>query len=1558
MALIPDEWLTPGESLGQFVIAERDSRLLSYQSSPKDVTEHANIEAATAQGAYGRRQLHELIQNGADAIMESARPGKIHVVLTDEALYCANEGEPLAEAGAEAILHSHMSEKRGTEIGRFGLGFKSVLAITDRPRFYSRTGSFYFDAQEARSVIGGVVGGLARYPILRLAFPVDPRADAGSDSVLRELMLWATTVVKLPRTAASEDLLSEDLADFPAQFMLFSRHVEHLILEDRTRSDTRSISLKHVGEEIVLQDRSDQTRWRVFEISHRPSESAKKDAGELAKRDEVPLVWAVPLEPRKDDGQFWAFFSTEYTTTLKGILNCPWKTNEDRTNLLQGDFNTELIIVAAELIANSAESVSTAEDPARFLDVMPARGDEARNWADAALTEQVYKRAQLRPCLPDQDGTLRLPSELSIHPEKIGRDQLSVDALLLWSSTPGRPSDWVHPTVGTRNARNRRPRVERLCGKASVATAEEWLEALVPCASAASSVAALKVADLALDPGRSGFYRDGTEADIVLLSDGQLAGPQETIYLLSEGAQPRDGVKFVAPELSNDPDTRVILERLGVHEVCGDSLLKDFLIDHAYGYSATDWQALWELVAVCDPAIATGLLKRARYGLWGETLHAMSGDGDWRPLAELLLPGPVIPEGSDDNRDLVVDTVFHARHMEVFRMLGATAVPTPGGGSKAEAWYREYLADCRSDFQSSQTSNPQLDRLDFDERSFAGPLEPLRALSPQAASAFTAAFLEAEHDLCPWTMRHSTQEKYAPREYENPQKQLLEQLGYLETSQGLVPLGECVSGELRRFPDGFPVPRLGDEYLAAFDLASSYGDLGDDAWAAAYDRILASGDATQVVRFYSMASQCAEVRPTSVRCLLKGDLVNRGVDEVTVTCSPLRAAALDRDGCPYLQVESAVDEQVLSQSWGMKSGEDAVAVDVEVVGATVLGVVGDEYPGMEQFLDDASGLTIVRAEELYITTLTDSGRDSRPVDFHVKDGRVYVLSALGPETVLARLSDELDLRMSAADIQAVLRSEDDQKLRELRARIVDAVSPAEKIATAIGVDRIIRRLPRGLVSELEDLEADRTGVRAAAAALSVFGIDALRQYRDEFVELGFRAPSQWAGSHAARRFCRELGFPTEFAGFEGEDRRPNWDVDGLRPLDKLHDYQATVVQRVRDLVSAAAGAPSRGMLSLPTGAGKTRVAVEAICRELASGGVQRVLWIAQSDELCEQSVQSWYHVWRAIGRDRLRISRLWSDNEVDEAPGGSGHVLVATVAKLEVIRKRATSATEDGDAPYLWLKNVDCVVVDEAHSAISPEYTRVLEWLGLGKHQNQDRCPLLGLTATPFKGVSEDETRRLVQRFGSNRLDDGLFQGDPYVCLQADLVLARVRHHLLEGALIELTSGELEQLTQTRRLPSRVGVALADNRPRNRSIVDCIAGHPDDWNVLVFAASVEHAQVLAALLDARGIPSRSVSGDTRPGVRRHYVSQFKAGEIRVLTNYGVLTEGFDAPATRAIYVARPTFSPNVYQQMIGRGLRGPANGGTDECLIVNVKDTVANFGEQLAFTKFDHLWSS
>ena len=70
------------------------------------------------------------------------------------------------------------------------------------------------------------------------------------------------------------------------------------------------------------------------------------------------------------------------------------------------------------------------------------------------------------------------------------------------------------------------------------------------------------------------------------------------------------------------------------------------------------------------------------------------------------------------------------------------------------------------------------------------------------------------------------------------------------------------------------------------------------------------------------------------------------------------------------------------------------------------------------------------------------------------------------------------------------------------------------------------------------------------------------------------------------------------------------------------------------------------------------------------------------------------------------------------------------------------------------------------------------------------------------------------------------------------------------------------------------------------------------------------------------------------------IEQFRSGQLSVLSNYGVLTTGFDAPKVRAVVVARPTASPLLYEQMIGRGMRGPRFGGTEKCLVIDVEDNI------------------
>ena len=102
--LDPTSWTSASISdAARHVAAESERSLAAYSAKPSLVREHANIERATAQGGYGHRQLYELIQNGADAL-NTTPGGRIAIVLTDDCLYCANEGAPIDRSGVEALL--------------------------------------------------------------------------------------------------------------------------------------------------------------------------------------------------------------------------------------------------------------------------------------------------------------------------------------------------------------------------------------------------------------------------------------------------------------------------------------------------------------------------------------------------------------------------------------------------------------------------------------------------------------------------------------------------------------------------------------------------------------------------------------------------------------------------------------------------------------------------------------------------------------------------------------------------------------------------------------------------------------------------------------------------------------------------------------------------------------------------------------------------------------------------------------------------------------------------------------------------------------------------------------------------------------------------------------------------------------------------------------------------------------------------------------------------------------------------------------------------------------
>jgi superfamily II DNA or RNA helicase len=1521
---------------------QSEAALSAYRVNPLLVREHAAIERATTQGGYGRRQIYELVQNGADAL-QGETGGRVAVVLTDRALYCANEGQPVDADGVDAILSSHLNVKKANEIGRFGIGFKSVLAVSKVPEFYSRSGSFRFDRQAAQERISKALGKRAdpkEIPILRTAEPLEPGVAAEDDRVLRELMEWATTVVKLPRTYGTATWLGKDIETFPAEFLLFSPHVGLLTLHDKVSSEERRIGLEQKPDGLLLRADGREELWWIVNERYVPSEHVREDGGVHAERKNLPLAWAVQRSGRIVRGRFWAFFPTETQTTVSGILNAPWKTNEDRQNLLPGPFNEEFIDKAAELVVANILRLWSESEPARHLDLLPSR--DSYNWADKLLGERVFALCAGKPIVPDQDGIATIGEKLHLHPEGI-----SPKAMAMWASYDGRPRDWVHAEAETAN---RRARVERLIPEKNLARHIDWLEALVLDHTPAASVAAVKLAAQLASEAKPAIVREVKQARIVLTERGTLECV-ESVLIAVAGRERHLRADYVSRQFMGDQEVVAALRALGVKESDPATDLAAFLAGSIEADDEDGWRMLWQL-AFRVPAHRLQAIAE-QTGWDTRDFRVLTLGGTWEPLRRTLLPGRVVPIDGSRDAHIAIDSQEHDDVLDHLKALGATDGPSFGAGRNDEFWVTDYQDWARdlyiSSIKARANARPRREYIGVEELrsplTMTGPLEALHLLSVVGRTYMTHLALEAGAGPDKvWMSHETTPDKYRRAQVQGPVAWRLRREGRLRTSCGIVAVSKAVGPQLGEFAALLPVAQVGNVDAGLLRLPATLADIKTDVWADATARAASCTDPAALGALL-VGMFTAGLRPDRVYAQVGQAFDRLPPTQVTVIWNETRAADLLAHGVPFVTVTTAAHAEQLVDGLGMKSLAEAARFQVIAVQIREPAPLVDEFPPLRWYIpEEHAGLLLARCSELSERVITAEGTTEVDRSYLLTPSTVFWNQAGGDLELLRRLRIDLDLRIDEDDCTNVAsrraNQEREGRLAELRA----LPDQAARLAAAVGPEGLKARLPAAVVEAVQGDSEAPSATALARAALALMGPYVLHEFRDQLAANGFEPPVQWAGSATARSFVRELGFEQEFAGSEHQRLDSLLEVDGPPELPDLHAYQLEITARMRRLLASSGG---RGLISLPTGAGKTRVAVQALVELIAEGRLGApVLWMAETEELCEQAVQAWAYVWRAVGsRDRLRISRLWSANEAEAQTSGH-HVVVATVAKLQ-------NCVADDE--YDWLANATCVVIDEAHGAIAPVYTEILSWLGLtASHAPR---PLIGLTATPYRGTSQTETSRLVSRFYGNRLDAGVLGEDQYATLQEMGVLARVEHELLEGIDLDLTAAELARLEQTRLVPTSASQRLANNEARNEALLASVRKHAADRTILLFAASVEHAEVLAAILSSEGIPAGAISSRTPTSARRHFISRFRKGEIRVLTNYAVLTEGFDAPAVGAVYVARPTYSPNLYQQMIGRGLRGPLNGGKDVCLIVNVRDNIAAYGEALAFNRFEYLWS-
>ena len=255
MAKLGSKWATPDGKIGAYVNKQTRKVLDACVMQLGLVQEIDRAVDGSASGRwYANGRLFELVRNGADALSQSGG-GQIWIRLTPTYLYFADDGEPIDAAGVDALMFSHLPSKcgapkaGGSGNGRFGPGFRSMLGVADSPEFFSRSGSFRFCRPRQTREIGGVPSESARTPSLRLPEPIHPIREAALDPVLRDLMEWATNIVRLPLDPANRDVLAKHISDFPADFPPSAERACRVVIRTDETESARIISLAREDDE-------------------------------------------------------------------------------------------------------------------------------------------------------------------------------------------------------------------------------------------------------------------------------------------------------------------------------------------------------------------------------------------------------------------------------------------------------------------------------------------------------------------------------------------------------------------------------------------------------------------------------------------------------------------------------------------------------------------------------------------------------------------------------------------------------------------------------------------------------------------------------------------------------------------------------------------------------------------------------------------------------------------------------------------------------------------------------------------------------------------------------------------------------------------------------------------------------------------------------------------------------------------------------------------------------------------------------------------------------------
>ena len=372
------------------------------------------------------------------------------------------------------------------------------------------------------------------------------------------------------------------------------------------------------------------------------------------------------------------------------------------------------------------------------------------------------------------------------------------------------------------------------------------------------------------------------------------------------------------------------------------------------------------------------------------------------------------------------------------------------------------------------------------------------------------------------------------------------------------------------------------------------------------------------------------------------------------------------------------------------------------------------------------------------------------------------------------------------------------------------------------------------------------------------------------------------------------------------------------------------------------------IIHMPTGSGKTKTVLASLVEyNLKTRFLHDnfLIWLAHSDELCDQAKESFENLWSSYGTVDLPLIRL-KDQSLEEIKLHSKGIIICTYAKLHRLRMN-----DNGSRILEYIRTKSkFIIADEAHMVPAQTFRASIEFI-----TKLDYSVLIGLSATPG-GYYAEQTEELANYFLKNKIsitDENYkeLEGDePILYLQKIDVLAKIKPYQVKTDFnFEFTQEEREQILNSfdEGLNPELIKKMGEDTERNICIYGELRSlYEKGFNTIVFACSLKHAKLLHRICILTKMKVAKIDDKTRTQQRKKIVKDFKNADIKIIFNYGVLSTGFDAPGTEAILIARPTTSPVIYSQMLGRGLRGPNFGGKSECLLIDLKDNLIGLPDE------------